>query len=187
MRWTQVLALGAVASIAATAACGAPASKTAGSIGHEHPQAAEKASAGLMPDAKGPAPEVPGAKKGGTLTISYSTVPSGMDPSSQFYQDSAAILKLTNRALTTFALIDGKSVLVPDLATDLGKASADGMDWTYTLKDGLKYEDGTAGQGRGRRLRDQAVLRAGGAARRPHLPERLLQGRRHLQGPVQVR
>ena len=37
-----------------------------------------------------------------------------MDPSSQFYQDSAAILKLTNRALTTFALIDGKSVLVPD-------------------------------------------------------------------------
>ena len=96
-----------------------------------------------MPDAKGPAPEEAGAKKGGTLTVSYSTVPSGMDPSSQFYQDSAAILKLTNRALTSFALRDGKSVLVPDLATDLGKASANGLDWTYTLKDGLKYEDGS--------------------------------------------
>ena len=94
MRWTQVLALGAVASIAATAACGAPASKTAGSTDTSTPKEAEQASAGLMPDAKGPAPEVPGAKKGGTLTISYSTVPSGMDPSSQFYQDSAAILNL---------------------------------------------------------------------------------------------
>jgi peptide/nickel transport system substrate-binding protein len=144
MRWTHVLALGAVASIAATAACGAPASKDTGTTSDKSTtDAAPAASAGLLPDAKGPAPEVTGAKKGGTLTVSYSTNPSGMDPSSQFYQDSAAILKLTNRSLTTFALRDGKSVLVPDLATDLGKASADGMDWTFTLKDGLKYEDGS--------------------------------------------
>ena len=33
---------------------------------------------------------------------------------------------------------------MPDLATDLGKVSADGIDWTFKLKDGLKYEDGTA-------------------------------------------
>jgi peptide/nickel transport system substrate-binding protein len=144
MRWTHVLALGAVASIAATAACGAPASKDTGTTSDKSTtDAAPAASAGLLPDAKGPAPEVTGAKKGGTLTVSYSTNPSGMDPSSQFYQDSAAILKLTNRSLTTFALRDGKSVLVPDMATDLGKASADGMDWTFTLKDGLKYEDGS--------------------------------------------
>src|SRR3954452_16835425 len=146
MRWTQVLALGAAASIAATAAGGAPskdAGTTTGKSSTTTDAAAPAASAGLMPDAKGRAPEVAGAKKGGTLTGSYSTNPSGMDPSSQFYQDSAAILKLTNRSLTTFALRDGKSVLVPDMATDLGKASADGMDWTFTLKDGLKYEDGS--------------------------------------------
>ena len=34
-------------------------------------------------------------------------------------------------------------VLVPDLATDLGTPSADGLSWTFTLKDGIKYSDGT--------------------------------------------
>ena len=58
MRWTQVLALGAAASIAATAACGSP-SKDTGSTRAESTRtpAAPAASAGLMPDAKGPAPE----------------------------------------------------------------------------------------------------------------------------------
>ena len=66
-----------------------------------------------------------------------------MDPSDEFYQDSAVIFSLSHRALTTFASRDGKTVLVPDLATDLGKASEDGLTWTFTLKDGIKYEDGT--------------------------------------------
>ena len=64
MRWTQVLALGAAASIAATAACGAP-SKDAGNATDKSSTtdaAAPAASAGLLPDAKGPAPEVAGAK-----------------------------------------------------------------------------------------------------------------------------
>lgn len=34
--------------------------------------------------------------------------------------------------------------MVPDLATDLGTPSKNATVWTYTLKDGLKYEDGTA-------------------------------------------
>ncbi len=38
---------------------------------------------------------------------------------------------------------NGKPVLVPDLATDLGKSSEDGLTWTFTLKDGIKYEDGS--------------------------------------------
>ena len=33
--------------------------------------------------------------------------------------------------------------LVPDLAEDLGEVSDDGLTWTYTLKEGLKFEDGT--------------------------------------------
>nr|WP_267239168.1 ABC transporter substrate-binding protein [Nocardioides agariphilus] len=33
--------------------------------------------------------------------------------------------------------------LVPDMATDLGQPNKDNTEWTFTLKDGLKYEDGT--------------------------------------------
>ena len=35
------------------------------------------------------------------------------------------------------------ATVVPDLAQDLGKPSADFKTWTYTLRDGVKYEDGT--------------------------------------------
>src|SRR5207249_8547653 len=34
--------------------------------------------------------------------------------------------------------------LIPDLAESLGQASADAKTWTYKLKAGVKYEDGTA-------------------------------------------
>jgi peptide/nickel transport system substrate-binding protein len=142
MRWANVLILGAVASLGLTAACGAPSTKSP--TASNGTGAGGPASAVLLPDAKGPSPEVPGAKKGGTLIVTYATAPSGMDPSSQYYVDTAAILNLTNRALTAFTMRGGKSVLVPDLATNLGTPSANGLDWTYTLKDGLKYEDGTA-------------------------------------------
>ena len=32
---------------------------------------------------------------------------------------------------------------MPDLATDTGRPSDGGKTWTFTLKDGLKYSDGT--------------------------------------------
>ncbi|MHA3835676.1 ABC transporter substrate-binding protein [Terrabacter sp. AAH1] len=146
MRWTKVLTVGAAASLGFVAACGAPAANNGGAGGTNgagNGGAVEGASAGLMPDAKGPAPEIPGAKKGGILTVANSGVPATMDPSDEFYQDSAVIFSLSHRALTTFTQRDGKTVLVPDLATDLGKASEDGLTWTFTLKDGIKFEDGT--------------------------------------------
>ena len=145
MRWTHVLAVGAVASLGLTAACSAPASTPGSTTGATASQTADsKAAAAIDPTAKGPAPEVAGAKKGGTLTVSYSTAPADMDPSAQFYQDSGAIMtRLTQRSLTSFVNRNGKQVLVPDLATDLGQVSADGLTWTFTLKDGIKYSDGS--------------------------------------------
>jgi peptide/nickel transport system substrate-binding protein len=143
MRWTNVLAVGVVASLGLTAACAAPANDAGTNGTPKAKDGGGKITAPLDPAAKGPAPEFPGAKKGGTLTVSYSTAPSDMDPSAQFYQDSGAIMRrLTQRSLTSFVVRDGKQVLVPDLATDLGKTSADGLTWTFTIKDGIKYSDG---------------------------------------------
>jgi peptide/nickel transport system substrate-binding protein len=143
MRWTHVLAVGVVASLGLTAACAAPAND-AGTGDTTKPKDGGTIAAPLDPTAKGPAPDFPGSRKGGILTVSYSTAPSDMDPSAQFYQDSGAIMRrLTQRSLTSFVSRDGQQVLVPDLATDLGKVSADGLTWTFTIKDGIKYSDGS--------------------------------------------
>ena len=53
-------------------------------------------------------------------------------------------LALVHRRLTTWKLADGAAVeVVADLATDTGTVSDDGLSWTYTLKDGLTFSDGT--------------------------------------------
>ncbi|MCH8613160.1 ABC transporter substrate-binding protein [Arsenicicoccus dermatophilus] len=132
----------ALASLATVVACSSP--LTALSSGENGaPTSSQTSASQLDPQAKGPAAPIEGARRGGHLTVRSQGVPETLDPTRQYYVDSQAILKLTNRTLTTFAIRDGKPVLVPDLATDLGRVSADGLTWTFTLKEGLAYEDGT--------------------------------------------
>ncbi|MEO3938714.1 ABC transporter substrate-binding protein [Dermatophilaceae bacterium Soc4.6] len=143
MRWTHVLAAGAVASVGLVASCSAPASNDASASGSASQGPVQQASAALDANAKGPAPRVDGAKNGGTLTVPYASSIADMDPSAQFYQDSGQIMtRLLHRSLTSFVQRDGKMVLVPDLATDLGQVSDDGLTWTFKLKPGIKYSDG---------------------------------------------
>ncbi|RJQ80409.1 ABC transporter substrate-binding protein [Pseudonocardiaceae bacterium YIM PH 21723] len=53
-------------------------------------------------------------------------------------------LSLIHRRLTSWDVAPGKTTtIVPDLATDTGKASDGGKTWTFTLKDDQKYNDGT--------------------------------------------
>lgn len=53
-------------------------------------------------------------------------------------------LGLVGRRLTTWEVGDGGTPeVVPDLATDTGTVSDDGLTWTYTLKDDIFFEDGT--------------------------------------------
>lgn len=150
MRWTKVVALAAAGSLSLAACGGGGDSKTSGSSGSNASNSAlgdqfEKvpASAAFQPDAKGPAAAISGAKKGGTLTLNVNSIPENTDPSTQYYQDTAAIMRLTTRTLTQYLTKDGKSVLVPDMATNLGEQSKDGLTWKFTLKKGLKYEDGS--------------------------------------------
>src|SRR3954447_2599185 len=97
-------------------------------------------------DAKAPVAVPDDAAQGGTFTVLTNQVPSTLDPTQAYYVDSTAILSdLVLRSLTQYAYdADSNDMqLIPDMATDLGKPSEDNKSWTFTLRDGLKYEDGT--------------------------------------------
>ncbi|MGW5095851.1 ABC transporter substrate-binding protein [Streptomyces nodosus] len=82
--------------------------------------------------------------KGGNINVLMSSDFQTLDPGNSNYVQTANVGQLYYRTLTMAKETAGKPpTIVPDLATDLGKPSADGLTWTYTLKTGLKFEDGT--------------------------------------------
>ncbi|WP_327273061.1 ABC transporter substrate-binding protein [Streptomyces sp. NBC_01224] len=85
-------------------------------------------------------------KKGGTLTVLNSKPQEDFDPARLYTSGGGNVPSLVFRTLTTRNREDGAAgaKVVPDLATDLGTPSKNATVWTYTLKDGLKYEDGAA-------------------------------------------
>src|SRR5687767_14718167 len=97
------------------------------------------------PDREGPV-EIEGAESGGTVKVISFTPLETMDPSEIYYTHTNAIsTALLNRSLTQFVYDEeaNQAVLVPDLATDLGTPNEDFTEWTFTIRDGVKYEDGT--------------------------------------------
>jgi peptide/nickel transport system substrate-binding protein len=100
---------------------------------------------GSAADSQGPAPAVDGAKKGGTVNDLEQDDFNHLDPGQLYVSNQQAIAPLYSRTLTGYKVDPktGSEKLVGDLATDTGEASADKKTWTYHLKDGLKYEDGT--------------------------------------------
>ncbi|MEV7342655.1 ABC transporter substrate-binding protein [Streptomyces sp. NPDC093544] len=93
----------------------------------------------------GPAEEVAGAKSGGTIQVYQEAGLSHLDPGQVYVSDAGQVANLLYRGLTNFEE-DGKGgvAVVGDLATDSGKSSDGGKTWTYTLKDGIKDENGKA-------------------------------------------
>lgn len=97
-------------------------------------------------DARAPYDLPEEAANGGTFTVLTAQIPSTMDPTQAYYTDSTAILSdLVTRSLTQFVHdpVTNDMTLVPDMATDLGRPNEDNTEWTFTLRSGLKYEDGT--------------------------------------------
>lgn len=84
-------------------------------------------------------------KKGGTLKFASSDDFDSPDPGNTYYAFSQNISRIYGRGLTTFNPAAGEESLkvVPDLATDLGQASDGGKTWTYKLRTGVKYDDGS--------------------------------------------
>jgi peptide/nickel transport system substrate-binding protein len=137
-RMRVAVAATAVVALAVTA-CGTPSSNNKDKGKSDQIATEQKV---VDPTAKGPAPEVPGSRKGGTITIYSESTPNTFDPTDIYYVDGNEIGKLLFRTPTQFAIRGGKPVLVPDL-TDLGTVSADKLTWTFKMQSGIKYADGT--------------------------------------------
>ncbi|MBP2051923.1 peptide/nickel transport system substrate-binding protein [Streptomyces griseochromogenes] len=84
-------------------------------------------------------------KKGGTVTYEMSDVPDSFDPGNTYYAYMYNFSRLYARPLMTFQPGPGEkgNTLVPDLAASKGVPSDGGKTWTYKLRSGLKYQDGS--------------------------------------------
>ncbi|MFF4545453.1 ABC transporter substrate-binding protein [Streptomyces sp. NPDC001435] len=99
---------------------------------------------GTAEDSKGPAPEVSGAKKGGKVYLLNDDDFSHLDPQRIYYAWNSLAAIVLSRTLTGYKVgDDGSMTLVGDLATDTGTMKDAGKTWSFTLKDGVKWEDGS--------------------------------------------
>ena len=97
-------------------------------------------------DSTGPAAAVPGAKSGGTMEVLQRDSYAHLDPAQIYVSDEGSLATLIHRGLTGYKTTtnDGKGhEVVGDLATDSGTTTDGGKTWKYTLKDGIKFADGT--------------------------------------------
>jgi len=86
----------------------------------------------------------PNTKPGGTLKLGATSDCDSWDPARAYYGYCWNLQRLYARDLMGFAPDPKKAAtVVPDLATAAGDTS-DFKNWTYTLRDGVKYDDGTA-------------------------------------------
>ncbi|GAA2518536.1 ABC transporter substrate-binding protein [Pilimelia columellifera] len=87
----------------------------------------------------------PSDKTGGTVKLANADDWDSLDPGDTYYAYSWNFLRLYGRSLLMFkpAPGDESNKLVPDLAEDLGKSSDGGKTWTYKIRKGVKYDDGT--------------------------------------------
>lgn len=86
----------------------------------------------------------PSDAKGGTLQLGSASDCDSWDPARAYYGFCWNLQRLYARTLMSFAP-DPKqaATVVPDLATGPGETS-DFQNWTYTLREGVTYENGTA-------------------------------------------
>ncbi|MDQ3401886.1 MAG: ABC transporter substrate-binding protein [Actinomycetota bacterium] len=84
-------------------------------------------------------------EKGGTLRFAHSGDWDSLDPGDTYYAYSWNFIRNYGRSLMVFQSKPGaaSSELAPDLAEAPGVPSDDAKTWTYKLRKGVKFEDGT--------------------------------------------
>ena len=87
----------------------------------------------------------PSTKTGGTLTFDWRSAPDSFDPGNTYYASDWDFARLYSTALMTYKNCPGAcgKTLIPALATAPGTVSDNGLTWTYHLKSGYKFQDGT--------------------------------------------
>ncbi len=97
---------------------------------------------GGAPDAGLDGVRAPSEETGGTLRVVAPEVDS-LDPQLSYLPGVWNLMRLYTRTLVTWSPEPGRTdELVPDLATDLGTVSEDGRSWTFTLREGVRFENG---------------------------------------------
>ena len=87
----------------------------------------------------------PSSAKGGPVVFANSTGPDSTDAGNTYYAFNLNFTRLYATPLTTYKSCTGAcgQQVVPALATSLGTATNGNKTWTYHLKSGVKFEDGT--------------------------------------------
>jgi peptide/nickel transport system substrate-binding protein len=87
----------------------------------------------------------PSSAKGGPVVFANSTGPDSTDAGNTYYAFNLNFTRLYATPLTTYKSCTGQCGLqvVPALATSLGTATNGNKTWTYHIKSGVKFEDGT--------------------------------------------
>src|SRR3954470_11995276 len=145
MRVSPVLALLATAALTLSACGGSGSSSDSGTGPIDSGQLGNTGS-GTDASATGPV-TLDGAQKGGVITVLTNTgLSTTIDPAEAYYLDTMSVDgQLLTRSLTQYRYDPDQKqmVLVPDLATDLGQHNDDYTKWTFTIRDGVKFEDGS--------------------------------------------
>ncbi len=139
MRRTPKLMTVAVAVLAltVTAACSSSKSSTTSKSTNSTSKAAFNAALNAVYD--------PSTKKGGKITMAITQNWDSVDTGDTYYALSWNLSRLYSRSLLMFDPTPGAdgNKLVPDLATSLGVPTDGGKTWTYHIKQGVKFSDGT--------------------------------------------
>lgn len=156
-RAVGLLAVGITVALAASA-CGTPGSESAGKN----------------------APSV----RGGTLNLMAQNDFEHLDPQRSYVASQLHLTPLLYPTLTTYKNAEGAEgqEIVPDAASDIGTPNKDASEWTFTLRDDLKWEDGKPvtcqdfKYGVERRFAD--IITNG-----PEYPKQYLRGAANFKGP----